>query len=111
MGGESEVYGHFGSAPYFALCDIKTGIIEFIDNGGRAHEHGQCNPLGAIAGKSVSAILVGGIGARALERLNSGGIRVYRSPEGTLSAAMEQFKKGDVTEILPSDCCGGHGCH
>jgi ArsR family transcriptional regulator len=105
-GAKSKVYGHFGSAPFFAICDIESG-----DNGNQHHEHGQCNPLGAIAGKAVSGILVGGIGARALERLNAGGIKVYRAPQGPLSQAIEMFKKGELPEILSTDCCQGHGCH
>ena len=107
----SKVYGHFGSAPFFAICDVKTGKVEFLDNGNQHHEHGQCNPLGALAGKAVTAILVGGIGARALEHLNAGGIKAYHAPEGPLSTALEMFKKQELPEILPQDSCQGHGCH
>jgi len=108
---KSKVYGHFGSAPFFAICELETGKVEFLDNGNQRHEHGQCNPLGAITGKAVTAILVGGIGARALQHLNAGGIKVYRSPEGPLSQAIERFNKKELPEILPADCCQGHGCH
>ena len=110
-GPKSAVYGHFGSAPFFAICEAESGKVEFMDNGNLHHEHGHCNPLGAIAGKNVAAILVGGIGARALERLNSGGIKAYRAPQGPLSQALELFRSGKLPEILPSDCCQGHGCH
>jgi len=110
-GMKSKVYGHFGSAPFFAICDIESGKVEFIDNGNQHHEHGQCNPLGAISGKAVSGILVGGIGARALERLNAGGIKVYRAPQGPLAEAIEMFKKRELPEMLSNDCCQGHGCH
>ena len=104
-GMNSKVYGHFGSAPFFAICDVEAGTAEFLDNANQHHEHGQCNPLGAIAGKSVSAILVGGIGARALQHLNAGGIKAYRAPQGALSAALGMFKKRELPEILPSDSC------
>lgn len=108
---KSAVYGHFGSAPFFAICDTRTGKVEFIDNGNLRHEHGQCNPLGAVSGKAVSAMLVGGIGARALERLNAGGIKAYRAPQCPLSEAIEMFRKNELPEILPSDSCREHGCH
>ena len=107
----SKIYGHFGSAPFFAICDVKTGKVEFLDNGNQHHEHGQCNPLGSLADKAVSAVLVGGIGGRALEHLNAGGIKVYRSPGGTLKEALEKFKNHGLAEMLPSDSCQGHGCH
>lgn len=107
----SKVYGHFGSAPFFAICDMATGKIELLDNGNQHHEHGKCNPLGALAGKDIEAILAGGIGARALAHLNSGGIKVYRAPQGPLSTALELFKKNELTELIPADCCQGHSCH
>lgn len=108
---KSEVYGHFGSAPFFAICDIETGNIEFIDNANEDHAHGQCNPLAAIAGRGISAIIVGGIGARAIERLNAEGIKAYRAPRGPLSEAIGMFKKKELPEITPSDSCREHGCH
>ncbi|MDQ7772973.1 MAG: NifB/NifX family molybdenum-iron cluster-binding protein [Elusimicrobiales bacterium] len=108
---KSKVYGHFGSAPFFAICDTEGGGIEFMDNANLHHEHGQCNPVGALAGRKVGGILVGGIGARALQRLNDSGLKVYRSPQGPLSAALELFKKGELPELTASDCCQGHGCH
>ncbi len=107
----SMVYGHFGSAPFFAICDVKTGQVEFLDNGNQHHEHGQCNPMGSISGKGVSAIVVGGIGARALMRLNAEGIKAYRARQGTLSEAIELFKKNGLPEITPADSCREHGCH
>ncbi|MHB0997361.1 MAG: NifB/NifX family molybdenum-iron cluster-binding protein [Elusimicrobiales bacterium] len=107
----SKVYGHFGSAPFFAICDLESGKLELIDNGNMHHEHGQCNPLGAIAGKNVNAILVGGIGGRALQHLNAGGIKAFRAPQGPLSEAIELFKKNALPEMNPADCCQGHGCH
>lgn len=110
-GPKSEVYGHFGSAPFFAICDVESGKTEFLDNANHHHEHGRCNPLGAIAGKGVAAIIVGGIGARALQHLNAGGIKAYRAPRGPLSQAVEMFRNKQLPEIVPADCCQGHGCH
>lgn len=110
-GMRSKVYGHFGSAPFFAICDMVSGKVEFMDNGNLHHEHGQCNPVGALAGRKVSGILVGGIGARALQRLNETGLKVYRAPQGPLSEAIELFKNGALSELSVSDCCQGHGCH
>jgi len=110
-GMKSKVYGHFGSAPFFAICEVQSGEVEFLNNGNIHHEHGQCNPLGALAGKKVAAILVGGIGARALQHLNASGIKVYRSQQGPLSLAIELFKKNELPEISSSGCCQGHGCH
>jgi len=43
-----------------------------------------------------------GIGARALEHLNAGGIKAYRAPEGPLSTALEMFKS---TVIVATQHC------
>lgn len=110
-GMDSVVYGHFGSAPFFAICDAEAGKVVFVDNANQHHEHGKCNPLGAIAGQGVGAVLVGGIGAGALQKLNAGGIKVYRAPQGKLGAALEMFKAGSLPEMKLDGCCHGHGCH
>ena len=39
-GMESAVYGHFGSAPVFAVYDTADGKTVFHDNGNMHHEHG-----------------------------------------------------------------------
>lgn len=107
----SIVYGHFGSAPAFAFCDIEKNIVDFQDNGNMHHEHGQCNPVGSIAGKGVEAIAVGGIGLRALMLLKQSGLQVYRAPVGSkLEEAIKLFKENKLEEISEDGCCAGHGC-
>jgi len=66
---ESTVYGHFGSAPQFVVADTETGEIKPLDNRDRDHQHGRCSPLQAIAGEKIDAVVVGGIGAKALQGL------------------------------------------
>ena len=110
-GMNSAVYGHFGSAPFFAVCGAEDGKVSFIGNAGQQHEHGKCNPLGAIAGHGVGAVLVGGIGAGALQKLNAGGIKVYRAPQGSLAEALKLFKAGSLPELKLDGCCHGHDGH
>ncbi len=107
----SAVFAHFGSAPFFAVCDTETNDIEIISNANDHGEHGQCNPLGAINGRNIKALVLGGIGRRAVEKLNAGGIRVYQATERTVAAAIEKFKKGELKEVLLNDACSGHDCH
>ena len=107
----STVCGHFGSAPFFAICNSKTNDIEIIANTNDHGEHGQCNPLGAIGGKNIEAVLLGGIGRRAVEKLNAGGIKVYQSTETTVKDAIKKFKKGELKEISIDEACSGHDCH
>ena len=84
-GMDSPVDGHFGSAPYFIIVDSDTIAFESVDNPDRMHRHGQCQPLNALSGKTVDAVVVGGIGAGALQKLSGEGIKIYRAVEGSVS--------------------------
>jgi predicted Fe-Mo cluster-binding NifX family protein len=106
---ESKPYGHFGSAPLFLLCDTETGATEAIDNGDEHHQHGACHPMKALQGKSVEAIVVGGIGGRAVMKLNEQGVKVFRSTEDTVEKNLELLKNGTLPELTMADACRHHG--
>ena len=112
---ESPVYGHFGSAPAFALVDAETLSVEPIGNRDHAHVHGACSPMKALAGARPDAVIVGGIGAGALQGLKAAGIKVYRAAGGTVADAVRQFKAAELAEIDEDGACAGHGaghsCH
>ena len=111
---KAKVYGHFGSAPYFTLCDSETLKCEIIDNGNLAHEHGMCNPLKAVGNVKPDAVAVGGIGMGAIRGLNAAGIKVYISTESTVEATVAAITSGRLKEADASSACGGHGpqgCH
>ncbi len=109
---ESEVYSHFGSAPIFIVFDTETKSIDTINNQNLGHAHGMCSPLKALDGKKVDAIVVGGIGAGAINKLNDMGIKVYNATQGTVHANIELFENNTMSEISIDKACGGHagGC-
>lgn len=109
QGVASEVFGHFGSAPVFAVHDTEAGRTEFIDNETAHHEHGSCNPLKALGDQAVDAILVGAIGGRAIAKLNEAGIRVYRAIPGTLEQTLATWAAGNLQEIEAAQACSHHG--
>jgi len=106
---DAKVFGHFGSAPCFVVHDTDTGETKSRDNSGKDHEHGACNPLASLSGESVDAIVVGGIGARALMGLNAAGIRVFRALEGSVADNAAAAKDGSLVELTPQTSCGHHG--
>lgn len=106
---ENKVYGHFGSAPVFVLFNTETNTIETINNKNLGHEHGMCSPLKALDGKKVDAIVVGGIGAGAINKLNGMGIKVYRASEDTVQNNINVFKANALKEITTEGACGEHG--
>ena len=112
---ESPVYGHFGSAPVFALVDSETMAIEPVGNRDHGHVHGACSPLKALAGAKPDAIIVGGIGMGALLGLRAAGMKVYRCTEGTVTDAVRLLTDNKLEEIDDKGACAGHGgghtCH
>jgi len=114
-GMESSVYGHFGSAPAFVMVDTDSGSVATIGNRDMIHAHGQCNPIMAIGGQSVDAVVVGGIGAGALNRLNAEGIQVYASLAPTIAQNVDLLKEGKLPVLTLQHSCAGHqsggGCH
>lgn len=112
---ESPVYSHFGSAPHFVVLDSGSGAFEALGNTDAHHEHGQCQPLKALGGTAVDLVVVGGIGAGALLKLQSQGIKVFRAVEGNVMENLELLKSGKLPEFLVNMTCAGHqggsGCH
>jgi len=106
---EGAPYGHFGSASQFVVHDTDTGQTEVIGNADSRHAHGMCHPVGALGGREIDAIIVGGIGARALMKLQAEGMRVYQSAPGSIRENIELLSSGRLEELTVENACGGHG--
>ena len=105
---ESEIYGHFGSAPFFAIIESDNRIPQFVPNSNAEHMHGTCNPIMALADNQVDAVIVKGIGRNAFSRLNSAGIRVYTSGADTIGIAVDDLLSGKLREFDINLTCEGH---
>lgn len=110
-GKNAQVYGHFGSAPYFTIYDTEAQSIEVVDNANSHHEHGSCNPIAALQGKAVDVVVTGGMGARAVMMLNASGIRVFRAVPGTVQNIISSFDATRLEELTAQNACASHGCH
>lgn len=106
---ESTVYNHFGSAPLFMVVDTQTNTVSAIGNRDQHHAHGACNPLKALDNQKVDAVIVGGIGAGALTRLNQLGITVHRSQAVTIRENLALHASNALPVLTVQACCGGHG--
>jgi predicted Fe-Mo cluster-binding NifX family protein len=107
-GMESMVYGHFGSAPFFIIVDSDTGEVESVINQDREHQHGQCQPIGALGEQPVDAVIVGGMGAGALQKFSAAGIRIFRAVEGTVSENLQLIRTGSLPPLTLDQTCAGH---
>jgi len=107
----AKVYGHFGSAPYFTIYDSEKDSFEVIDNSNQHHAHGMCHPMVALDGKDIDAVACGGMGARAVQKLNEGGIKIYRAVAGTVAEIIKKYKQGELEKITVENSCISHDCH
>lgn len=113
QGMNSAVFEHFGSAPGFVIVDTDNMNFEEIHNGDLHHSHGMCQPLKALGGRDVDAVVVAGIGMGALMRLQAQGIKVFRAAPGTVMQNMDQIRNGTLPQFDASHTCAGHaggGC-
>ncbi len=107
----SKVHGHFGSAPYFMIGETDQKDFFVLDNANQHHSHGMCHPLQAISGQKIQAVICRGMGARAVQKLNQAGIKVYRSSAETVAEILDNFQNGIQEEITASNACRDHECH
>lgn len=105
----SPVFSHFGSAPLFVVVDNETQQVSEVTNRDLHHQHGACSPLRALGGQEVQAIVVGGIGAGALNGLRQAGLKVYQAKGATVAENLSLFNAQNLLELTPGQVCGGHG--
>ena len=106
----SKPFGHFGSAPLFLVYDFETNQLSEINNGDLGHEHGKCQPIKALSGNVVDAVIVGGIGQGAIMKLNSMGVKVFRAQTSTVEANLKLFKENKLVEFPSNHTCNHDGC-
>lgn len=106
---ESEVYGHFGSAPVFLFVETDGNHLTSVNNRDQHHVHGACNPMKALNNQKVDVVVVGGIGAGALSRLNQLGIKVFQARASTVKENIMMLNNQNLPEFTLSHCCSGHG--
>ena len=112
QGIESKVYDHFGSAPAFIIVDTDGKEVLTVNNQDLHHVHGACNPIMALDGKSVEAMVVGGIGSGAITKLNAMGVKVYAAAAPTIKENLEFLIENRLHKLSPFDACRAHqgGC-
>ena len=108
---KAKVNAHFGSAPYFLIYDNEKGAFEVINNSDSQHMHGMCHPLKALDNKGIDAVVCGGMGARAVQKLNEDDIKAYRASAETVEEIIVRYKEGKLEEITVDNACIDHSCH
>ncbi len=105
----SDMCAHFGSAPYFIIYDTENKSLDSINNLDDTHEHGQCNPLASFINKPIDVMITGGIGARALQKLNAGGVKAFKiESDRTIDDVIKSFESNLLKEITLDNACSQH---
>jgi predicted Fe-Mo cluster-binding NifX family protein len=110
-GQNSKLSQHFGSAKYFAIYDTENQSFELIENDNSHHAHGMCHPLSQLEGKKINAVVCGGMGMRALQSLNAGGIKAFMSQGKSVKEVLEKHGQNLLEEMTVNNACKQHGCH
>ncbi len=106
---EDKVFEHFGSAPFFTLYNSENGELKIVENRNAHHDHGTCHPMNQLMKYRINSVVCSGMGRRAIEALNSEGIKIYMADSKKVSDTVEQIKSGKLNEIDPAKACRGHG--
>ncbi len=110
-GKKAKVSAHFGSAPCFLIYDTNEESFEVIKNSNKHHVHGMCHPLEVLENQNINVVVCAGMGARAVQKLNEGGIKVYRVVAETADAIVKRYKEGYLKELTIENACVNHNCH
>jgi predicted Fe-Mo cluster-binding NifX family protein len=108
-GREDTVFDHFGSAPYFTLYNSETDEVTVLENRNEHHSHGTCHPMAQLTRYRINCVICSGMGRRAIEVLNSEGIKIYHSPSSSVGEIIAKLKTEDLVEMDPLTACRGHG--
>lgn len=104
----SQLSEHFGSAPYFMIVDTETLECKTITNTNSQHAHGMCQPLSVLSAYQFDGIVVGGIGAGALNKLTASNIKVFKTGYSNITETVNAYKGNTLEEMTLNSTCAGH---
>jgi predicted Fe-Mo cluster-binding NifX family protein len=91
------------------VVDTESGACRALPNGNLHHAHGMCQPLQALQGERLDALVVAGIGGGALMKLTAAGLSVYLAEHATVAETVEALSAGRLRPVRPEAACAGHG--
>lgn len=99
QGLESEVFPHFGRAPYYTIVEIRDGEIVGVESfENPSPEHGPGNVrrefFELLKRKGVEVVLAYGIGPRAAQNIEALGMRVIPGVRGRIGDVAKAFVEG-----------------
>ena len=94
----SRINDRFGRSPYFLVLDTTSMTIETIENPGLKEKNAAgIRACQMLIDKDIDAVVVKNIGHNSLVTLAGAGMDVYTVASGTVSAAINKVKQGELT--------------
>jgi len=95
----------FGRASWFAVKDLDSDEIEFIDNDKNLN---AMQGAGVQSGQKavdlgVNAVITGHVGPKAFQVLNAANIKIYQVSKCSVKDAITQFTAGSMTMLNSAD--------
>ena len=115
---ESRAYGHYGSAPFFAMVDADSGRLEVVRNTDSHRRPHSDHHIDRLKAHDVDVVVCNGVGRRAFAALQEAGIDVLVPEHATIADIVSAMRAGEVRRLSTDEACGGgrHGygqgnCH
>jgi len=95
----SRVDPRFGRCQYFLIVDTDTMDFEAVSNGSAMASGGAgIQAAQTIAKTGVKVIVTGNTGPNAFQTLSAAGIKIFTGATGTISEAVDKYKRGELQE-------------
>jgi len=113
QGLDSQVCGHFGSAPLLLVIDTETQELTELERYGDSEQLGRARLGQLLAGQTIDAIVVSGLGQGAQAKLQAAGVKIYQANGATINENLLRLAGQQLQEFTPSQSCshGHHGAH
>ncbi len=104
----SEVDPRFGRARWFLIVDTESDAVVAIDNsvGVEAGHGAGVASAQTVIDQGVSCVLTGHCGPKAFRALEAAGIDVLLGVSGSVSSAIERWRKGEFKAADGADVQG-----
>lgn len=108
QGLHAKLAGHFGTAPFFTIVDLATGVVLVRPNPSCHSRPGQCHHLGLLQSEQVDAVVSSGLGRNAFEALQQAGIKVLLPAGEAVAEVLGALRHGHETPMRTATCGGHH---
>ena len=110
LGSHSRISSHFGRSPYYALVSrdpLSGGLRVEIKSALGGAGGGACSAGDLVRRLEVDAVIVKGIGVRAIQVLRELGVKIYKTGSETLDQVMKEIEEGRLTPFTSDEACRG----